>query len=100
MDAGKATLELKSTTKKGDGRELIHAVGIGKTLDGFNTFYRVFDKYETFFDKSGVFPWFFKSRVDEGGYKISQDYSFKQADNKVVTDKGKTFKIPRGTQEI
>ena len=100
MDAGEATLELKSTTKKGDGRELIHAVGIGKTLGGFNTFYRVFDKYETFFDKSGVFPWFFKRRVDEGGYKISQDYSFKQADNKVVTDKGKTFKIPSGTQDM
>lgn len=100
MDAGEATLELKSTTKKGDGRELIHAVGIGKTLGGFNTFYRVYDKYETFLDKSGVFPWFFKRRVDEGGHKISQDYTFKQEDRKVVNEKGKSFNIPEATQDM
>ena len=93
IDAGEATLELKSTTKKGDGRELIHAVGIGKTLGGFNTFYRVYDKYETFLDKSGVFPWFFKRRVDEGGHKISQDYTFRQEDRKVVNEK--VLRFPR-----
>ena len=37
VDAGEATLEVKSTTKKGAGsRELVHVKGTGKTLGGFN----------------------------------------------------------------
>ena len=32
VDAGEAVLEIKSTTKKGQNRDLLHAVGTGKTL--------------------------------------------------------------------
>jgi len=59
VDAGEATLEVKSTSKTGNGRELFHAVGIGRTLGGFNAFYKVDDRYESYLDKKGVFPWFF-----------------------------------------
>lgn len=101
VDAGEATLELKSTQKKGNnGRELIHAVGIGKTLGGFNSFYKVEDRYETYLDKKGIFPWFFVRRVDEGGYKINQDYSFKHEKSKVDNGQGKNFKIPVGVQDM
>jgi len=55
MDAGEAVLELKATTKKGANRELMHAVGSGRTLGGFNAFFKVVDSYETFLDKKGVF---------------------------------------------
>ena len=67
MDAGEAILELKNTPKKGNGRDLIHAVGIGRTLGGFNAFYKVEDRYESYLDKKGIFPLFFVRRVDEGG---------------------------------
>jgi hypothetical protein len=101
VDAGEATLELKSTSKKGsNGRELIHAVGIGKTLGGFNSFYKVEDRYETYLDKKGIFPWFFVRRVDEGGYKINQDYSFKHDKAKVDNGAGKDFKVPVGVQDM
>jgi hypothetical protein len=100
MDAGEAVLELKSTTKKGANRELMHAVGSGRTLGGFNAFFKVVDSYETFLDKKGVFPWFFVRRVDEGGYKINQDYAFKHDKYKVDNGKGKEFKIPVGIQDM
>ncbi len=100
VDAGEATLELKNTSKKGNGRELIHAVGIGKTLGAFNSFYKVDDRYETFLDKKGVFPWFFLRRVDEGGYKINQDYIFKHHIGKVENSIGKSFKIPIAAQDM
>ncbi len=100
MDAGEASLELKSTSKKGNGRDLIHAVGVGKTLGAFNAFYRVYDTYETYLDKEANYPWYFKRRVDEGGYKINQDYFFNQSIKKVKNEKGKLFSIPFATQDM
>jgi hypothetical protein len=101
MDAGEAVLEVKSTTKKGaDGRELVHLKGTGRTLGGFNAFYKVHDVYESYVDKKGVFPWYFVRRVDEGGYKLAQDYAFKQDKNKVDNGAGKEFKIPMGIQDM
>jgi hypothetical protein len=100
IDAGEAILEIKSTKKKGNNRELIQAVGTGRTLGGFNAFYRVEDSYETFMDAKGIFPWFFVRRVDEGGYKINQDYAFKHDKSKVDNGKGKEFKIPMGVQDM
>jgi hypothetical protein len=100
MDAGEAILEVKSTTKKGNNRELLHMKGTGRTLGGFNAFYRVLDTYESYMDKKGVFPWYFIRRVDEGGYKINQDYTFKHNINKVNNGAGKEFKVPMAIQDM
>lgn len=100
VDAGEAVLEIKSTTKKGNGRNLLQATGTGRTLGGFNAFYKVDDTYETYLDKDGIFPWFFKRRVDEGGYKINQDYTFMHHQYKVDNGEGKEFKIPMGIQDM
>ncbi len=100
VDAGEAILEVKATHKKGNGRDLLHAVGTGRTLGGFNAFYKVEDVYQTFLDKKGVFPWFFVRRVNEGGYIIEQDYAFLQHKEKVDNGKGKTFNVPVGAQDM
>lgn len=100
MDAGEAVLEVKTTTKKGNNRELQHVVGTGKTLGGFNAFFKVNDVYESYLDKKGVFPWFFVRRVDEGGYKINQDYTFRHDKLKVNNGEGKEYKIPMGIQDM
>ncbi len=100
MDAGEAVLEVKSTNKKGNNRELIHAVGTGKTLGGFNSFFKVNDVYETYLDKKSMFPWFFVRRVEEGKYKLNQDYTFLHHKSIVNNGKGKEFKAPMGIQDM
>jgi hypothetical protein len=101
IDAGEVTLEVKETTKKGnEGRPLYHAVGIGRTLGAFNAFYRVYDVYETYIDRESIMPWFFKRRVDEGGYKINQDYEFLHHRKLVDNGQGKKFVIPVGIQDM
>lgn len=100
VDAGEAVLEVKSTTKKGSGgRELLHVKGIGQTLGGFNSVYKVNDVYESYLDKKGLFPWLFVRRVDEGGYKIAQDYAFKQ-DKLRVSNGKKDFTAPLAVQDM
>lgn len=99
MDAGEAVLEVKSTSKKGGGRQLHHVKGTGKTLGGFNTFYKVNDVYESYIDKKSIMPWFFDRDVNEGGYEIKQNYTFKQNLSK-VNDGKKDFSIKLGTQDM
>jgi hypothetical protein len=100
MDAGEAVLEVNTTTKKGGERELLHVKGTGKTLGGFNSFFKVVDTYESYIDKKGIFPWQFVRRVNEGGYKISQDYAFNQDKAKVNNGAGKEFQTPVGIQDM
>jgi hypothetical protein len=99
IDAGEAFLEVKATARKGDKRPLYHIVGTGRTLGGFNSFYKVDDTYESYIDQDAIMPWLFKRDVNEGGYKINQEYSFDQ--NKYSVNNGeKTYKTPLGIQDM
>lgn len=100
IDAGEAILETKETEIKGANRKLYHVVGTGKTLGAFNAVYKVNDRYESYIDQQSIMPWFFYRRVDEGGYKIKQDYTFRQHSEKVDNGKGKSFKAPMGVQDM
>ena len=100
VDAGEAVLQVKNTTKKVKGRSLLHVVGTGRTLGSFNWVFKVKDRYESYIDSESVFPWMFIRRVDEGGFKINQDYIFKQNENKVKTQDKKEFKVTAGIQDM
>jgi hypothetical protein len=100
VDAGEAVLEVKSTNKKVKGRDLLHVVGTGRTLGSFNWVFKVQDKYESYIDSEGIFPWMFIRRVDEGGFIINQDYIFKQNENLVKTQDKKEFKVTDGIQDM
>lgn len=76
IDAVTATLEVKEEDKKFGERSTYHIVGTGRSRGSFDFFFKVRDKYETFLDEKALMPWYFSRRVDEGGYKISQDYAF------------------------
>ncbi len=109
MNAGVGTIELKETDKKVQGRDLIHASATGRSTGTFNWFFKVRDRYESYIDKKGVFPWIFLRRVNEGGYIINQDYVYYQHKDSVKTErrgtgiddvkKGK-FEIPDAAQDM
>ena len=100
LNAGVATLELKEYPREIGGRNVLHAVGVGQSTGAFKTFYKVDDRYETYFDEGGVFPYIFVRRVDEGGYKFSQDYTFMQRKGQVTTQEKKTFDVPAHVQDM
>lgn len=100
IDAGEAVLEVKEHPTTIAGRKIYHMVGNGYSKGTFDWFFKVRDRYETYMDADGVFPWLFVRRVDEGGYKINQDYKFYQNKNKVDNGEGKTFDTPEGVQDM
>ncbi|HRO74692.1 MAG TPA: DUF3108 domain-containing protein [Crocinitomicaceae bacterium] len=99
VDAGEAVLEVKSTNKKPQGRELVHVVATGRTLGGFNAVYKVNDVYQSYIDKKGAFPWEFDRDVYEGGHTIKQNYIFNQHKQQVQTEKG-NVNAPLGIQDM
>lgn len=99
VDAGKAVLEVKSTDKKINGRDMFHVVGKGKTLGAFNWFFKVQDRYETYMDAQSMFPWIFIRRVYEGGTVINQDYTFFQH-KQLVNDGKSNHEVPANIQDM
>lgn len=100
INAGTAKLEVNKMDKKIEGREVFHIVGTGQSKGAFDWFFKVRDRYETIFDAEGAFPWVFLRDVNEGGYKIKQNYKFVQKQNKVINEKGLEFKTPEGIQDM
>lgn len=101
MSAGEATLEVKEAEQKIQNRDIFHIVGRGYSISAFDWFFKVRDKYETYLDKEGVFPWLFVRRIEEGGYKKEQDYQFFQNEEKVIdVKKEKEYKVPHGVQDM
>jgi len=78
VNAGEAELEVKNENKLIANRSTYHVVGLGLTKGAFNIFFKVVDRYETYIDEQALVPWVFIRRVNEGGYKISQDVTFNQ----------------------
>lgn len=100
VDAGEAVIEIKDSKYKIKGRDAYHVVGKGYSLGAFDWFFKVRDHYESYIDKKGMFPHRFIRDVDEGGYKIKQDYTFHQEKRAVTTQKKESFATPEAIQDM
>ena len=100
MNAGIATLEVKETKTTYSDRPVYHLVGEGKTIGSFDWFFKVRDRYESYMDKEGMFPYHFIRNCDEGGYKIFQDYTFHPDKRAMVNHKKETYLTPDFVQDM
>ena len=99
IDAGEAVLEVKDEEKKYGERNALHVVGIGQSKGTFDWFFKVRDRYESYIDEEAMCPWVFVRRVDEGGYKINQNYVFNPF-KKTVNADGKQFNTSQYAQDM
>lgn len=100
LNAGAAVLEVKPDLLNISGREVYHIVCTGYTTGSADWFFKVRDRYETYMDKDALLPWMFVRRVDEGGYKFSQDYMFNHYTRKVDIGNNEKFDVPSGIQDM
>lgn len=100
INAGVAVLEVKPELIEVNKRKVYHIVGNGYTTGATDVFFKVRDRYETYMDKDALIPWLFVRRVDEGGYKFSQDYVFNHYTKKVDIGKDQKVDVPFGIQDM
>lgn len=98
VTAGIASFEIPAI-KKISGRNAYHVTFEVNTVPTFDNFFKVRDRYETYIDVEGIFPWRFEQHIREG--KFSRDFSafFDQRKGNAKTSGGQ-FEIPKYVNDI
>ncbi len=81
------------------GRDVYHVVFRVNSVPAFDPFYKVRDRYETYLDKEGLFPWRFEQHIREGGFKRDFSAFFDHRRGIAKTSEG-TYKIPLYVNDI
>ena len=88
LKAGEATMTLTNDTL--DNRQFYHVVAIGKTVGPINWFFKVNDRYESYFDKKNTSPYKFIRNINEGGYTKNLSIYFDHNLEKAIINNIKT----------
>src|SRR5690606_16894096 len=80
LKAGNATLTVKDGNYK--GKPVYHVVGKGWTTGMIKWFFKVEDRYESYFDKTTNLPYKFIRKINEGGYTKDVEIHFDQTQKK------------------
>jgi hypothetical protein len=97
LKAGNATLSLNES--KLDGKSVYHVVGKGWTTGAIKLFFKVKDRYESYFDKETGVPYKFIRKIDEGGHTKDIEIKFDHNNRKAIVNNKKKNKIKTVTTE-
>ena len=98
VTAGIATMEI-AKIKRISGRDAYNVLFQVNTIPSFDLFYKVRDRYESYIDVEGLFPWRFEQHIREGGYKRDFSAFFDQRKGIAKTTEGK-YEIPPNVNDI
>ena len=87
LKAGNATLTVKDS--KLNNKDVYHVVGKGWTTGMIKWFFKVKDRYESYFDKKTIMPYKFVRNIDEGGHTKDLEIDFDQENNKAYVNNKK-----------
>jgi hypothetical protein len=92
--AGEASLEIREDNQPIAGRNTMNVIGLGRSRGAFNFFFRVVNRYETYLDEDAIAPLLFIRRINEGGYRKSQDVMFNQFENLAISNTATVPVVP------
>ena len=99
VTAGYGSIFVTEDNRKFNNRDTYHIVATGKSSGFFNVFFKVDDRFESYVDEDGIFPWLFTRRTREGGYKKDDEVKFYHFSGSAVSRKAITH-IPINVQDI
>src|ERR1035437_720024 len=83
-----------------NGRKSLETRVEASSSSSFDWIFRVRDRYETFMDADGIFPWRFEQHVREGSYSKDYDANFDPEARTAETSDGKEFRTPEYVHDI
>jgi hypothetical protein len=99
ITGGKATLEVIDENKLINNRSTYHVVGEGKTTGFIELFYKIHDRYESYFDQDALIARQFIRRTRENKYKKDDLVIFRQ-DDKLAVSLTKIMPVPANIQDV
>lgn len=75
-----------TSTEELKGRPVYHLLAVGKTYPAYNHIYRVSDRYESFVDTQSLLPLQAKRRLEEGRFRLEDEYFFDHKKGKVAVE--------------
>lgn len=98
VTAGIAIMEIPRV-KRISGRNVFHITFEVNSVPSFDWIYKVRDRYETYVDVEGLFPWRFEQHIREGGYVRDFSAFFDQRKGIAKTRDGE-YEVPEYVQDI
>ena len=98
VTAGIAVMEIPRI-KRISGRNAYHINFQVNSVPSFDMFYKVRDRYESYLDVEGLFPWRFEQHIREGGYTRDFSAFFDHRKGKAKTSEGE-YEIPLYVNDI
>ena len=99
ITGGKATLEVTRDNKTINNRSTYHVIGEGKTAGFIELFYRVHDRYESYFDEDAFVARQFTRYTRENNYKKDDLVTFRQ-DDRLAVSLTKIMPVPADIQDV
>ncbi|MDW8301601.1 MAG: DUF3108 domain-containing protein, partial [Bacteroidia bacterium] len=99
MSAGKVFMEILPNPVEVSGRKCYHIVATMVTKGAVDAMYPVIDRYETYVDVDGIFPWYFRKELNEGRFKASEYCLFDQRNQKAYVG-SQSYAVPRFSQDM
>ncbi|MBN2570892.1 MAG: DUF3108 domain-containing protein [Ignavibacteriales bacterium] len=98
ITAGTAVMEIPKI-KRISGRDSYHITFNVNTTSAFDLVYKVRDRYETYVDVEGLFPWRFEQHIREGDFVRDFSAFFDHRTGKAKTSEG-SYAIPKYVNDI
>lgn len=84
INAGTAELTTQQIDYK--GKPHLRVIGTGKTTGVVNSFFKVYDIYESYIDTATELPSFYVRNISEGGYRRHYETTFNHQDRTLVLE--------------
>lgn len=99
VTAGIAYLEVGKDKVVMNDRPVYYVKGEGWSKGAFNFFFKVQDKFESYFDEEAIIPYKFVRKIREGGYKADEDVKFFHLTH-IASSNRKLKHIPSNVQDV
>ena len=99
VTAGSAIMSIP-TTRQIYGRTAYDTRVEAFSASSFDWIFKVRDRYQTFLDADGIFPWRFEQHVREGSYSRDYAANFDPNQQTAIATDGKTYKTAQYVHDI
>jgi hypothetical protein len=99
VSGGQATMSIPDI-RYINGRKTFETRVDANSNSTLDLFFKVRDRYETFMDVAGIFPWRFEQHVREGKYSRDYDANFDPEAQTAETSDGQEFQTPAYVHDI